>query len=680
MTKVRIAVIAIFVFAFVLLLFDAPVIYDKSVDFINAKAGTELNHFVNVPFHLGLDLQGGTHLVYEADTSLVESADKSSSLEGVRDVIERRVNAFGVSEPIVQVNKSNEKWRVIVELAGISDVKEAIAMIGETPLLQFKEENNIPARDLTADEVKLLNDTNKEAKQKADQALKDVLAGQDFLEVASQYEGGVEINPINGALKVNLDKAGELGWVEAGDAYDYLYEYADQVEPGKIYNKLIENENGYYILKVNDKKETGSDVRASHILICYQGADNCTAEYTKEEALQKINDLKEKATPKNFAQLAKDSSTGPTGPTGGDLGWFSAGQMVPEFDKAVYEMQVGAISDVVETQFGYHLIYKTDEKPIIQYDVAQIPIAKMTAQDILPPQDDWINTELTGKQLKSASVQFDQHTNIPSVALEFDKDGEALFADITERNVNKLVAIYLDGEPISIPRVNEKITGGGAVISGDFDIAEAKLLAQRLNAGALPVPITLVSQQTVGASLGADSLQKSLFAGMIGLFLVILFMLLYYRLPGVLAILALGIYGITVLFIFKIIPVTLTLAGIAGFILSIGMAVDANVLIFERLKEELRAGKPLGSAIDEGFKRAWSSIRDGNVSTLITCFILAWFGTSMIKGFAITLGIGVILSMFSAVVVTRQFLYLFVNPKKMEKRLWLFGVKKKSDK
>ncbi|MBT5338568.1 protein translocase subunit SecD [Candidatus Falkowbacteria bacterium] len=353
--------------------------------------------------------------------------------------------------------------------------------------------------------------------------------------------------------------------------------------------------------------------------------------------------------------------------------------MVPEFDEAVFTMEVDAISEVVETQFGYHLINKTEERPIIEYDVAQVQIKKMVETEILPPQEPWKNTELTGKHLKNARVEFDPNTNFPEVALVFNDEGKDLFAEVTKRNVGKPVAIFLDGEPISVPRVNEQISGGEAIITGDFDIQEAKLLSQRLNAGALPVPIDLISQQTVGASLGADSLQKSLFAGIVGLILVALFMIIYYRLPGLLAVLALLIYGVIILFIFKAIPVTLTLAGIAGFILSVGMAVDANVLIFERLKEELRMGKPLGTAIDEGFKRAWTSIRDGNVSTLITCFILAWFGTSMIKGFAITLGIGVILSMFSAVVVTRQLLYMFVNPEKHDKRLWLFGIKKKSD-
>ena len=286
-----------------------------------------------------------------------------------------------------------------------------------------------------------------------------------------------------------------------------------------------------------------------------------------------------------------------------------------------------------------------------------------------------MNTQLTGKQLDGASVYFDPNTGAPNVSLDFDSEGKDLFADITKRNISKKVAIYLDGYPISVPTVQQEITDGRAIISGAFTLEEAKQLAQRLNAGALPVPITLVSQQTVGASLGEISLQRSLTAGLIGLILVALFMIVIYRLPGVLSVLALGVYGVVVLLLFKGLAVTLTLAGIAGFILSIGMAVDANVLIFERMKEELRAEKPLRTAIDEGFNRAWTSIRDGNISTLITCVILGTFGTSVVQGFAITLGIGVVISMFSAVVISKTFLR-FVSGWKGIRKGFLFGVKK----
>jgi preprotein translocase subunit SecD len=338
-------------------------------------------------------------------------------------------------------------------------------------------------------------------------------------------------------------------------------------------------------------------------------------------------------------------------------------------------MEVGSISEVVETPFGFHLIYKQDERQIEEYKISFIFIKKMTAEDILGMSADWKNTELTGKNLKRATVQFNPNDNSPEVSLEFDSEGAKLFEEITDRNVGKEVAIFLDAYPISAPTVNEKITGGKAVISGGFDIKEAKLLAQRLNAGALPIPIELVEQKTVGASLGKASVEDSLKAGIIGLILVALYMIIFYRLPGLLAVISLGVYGLLILAIFKLWPVTLTLSSLAGFILSIGMAVDANVLIFERLKEELRYGKPLGKAIDEGFKRAWPSIRDGNYSTLITCFILIQFTTSIVRGFALTLGLGILMSIFSAIVVTKNLLKL-VAGKRLENNSWLMGVKK----
>ena len=226
------------------------------------------------------------------------------------------------------------------------------------------------------------------------------------------------------------------------------------------------------------------------------------------------------------------------------------------------------------------------------------------------------------------------------------------------------------------PTVNESISGGRAVISGLADINEAKTIVQRLNAGALPVPIELISQQTVGASLGQKSLQESLRAGLFGLLLVALFMILYYRLPGLLSVFSLLVYGSVLLALFKLIPVTLSLAGLAGLILSIGMAVDANVLIFERLREELAEGRRLSQAVSNAFARAWPSIRDGNASTLITTAILMWFSTSIVKGFAVTLFFGVLISMFSAVVVTKTFVLLLAGDW-LEKRPWLIGVPKK---
>lgn len=438
---------------------------------------------------LGLDLQGGAHLVYQADFKDIQVSDRLDALNSVRDTIERRVNSFGVSEPLVQISGTD---RFIVELPGIKDVNEAIKQIGQTPLLEFKLENS-----------------------------EAINAGKP------DAEGRVVINE------------------------------ADQ----------------------------------------------------------------------------------------------------------------------------------------------------------------WKPTGLSGKQLKRASVDYQQGKGISNqvvVRLEFDDAGKKLFSDITSANVGKSIAIFLDSQVISAPVVQTAITDGVAIITGNFTVAQAKELVTRLNSGALPVPIRLLSQQNVGASLGKESIQKSLTAGIIGMLLIALFMVTYYRFPGFLAVIALIIYAAVAFSVFKIglsftavvlvgfffflgltvngwlslvsllsyifliflkglSPVTLTLAGIAGFILSIGMAVDANILIFERVKEEIRAGKDIHKAVEDGFARAWLSIRDSNVSSLITTTILYFFGTPSIKGFAVTLGIGILISMFTAITVTRTFLRLFVGNNILTYP-WLFGV------
>lgn len=507
--------------------------------------------------HLGLDLQGGTHLIYQADMSQIPGGEKSSALEGVRDVIERRVNAFGVSEPVVQTTSN---YRLIVELAGVQDVNQAIQMIGETPLLEFKEEKIIKETAPISDEE--LSQETIVAKTKAEEINQRALSGEDFSSLAMEFSE----------------------------------------DPG-----------------------------------------------------------------------TKDN--------GGDLGWAKRGTFVPEFDKIIFDdLSVGEIfPEPVETQFGYHIIKKINERGGGEdYEVHSSHILFMAETSIGASNEPiWENTALSGKHLKRAEVQFDPNSGAPSVGIDFNDEGKDLFKELTEKNIGKRVAIFLDGQVISAPVVNEAIPDGSAVISGNFTLAEAKLLTQRLNAGALPVPINLISQQTIGATLGNIFMQKSLVAGLIGLITVALFMLFYYRLPGLLSIIALAIYSLVVLAIFEILPVTLTLAGIAGFILSIGMAVDANILIFERMKEELKLGKPLGFAIEEGFRRAWLSIRDSNFSSIITCAVLIWFGTSMIKGFAITLAIGILVSMFSALLVTKTFLIL-LSGQKMEKYLWFFGVANKA--
>jgi preprotein translocase subunit SecD len=293
---------------------------------------------------------------------------------------------------------------------------------------------------------------------------------------------------------------------------------------------------------------------------------------------------------------------------------------------------------------------------------------------------------LTGKYFKpNAQVVFSSEPGQqgrPQVAFELHGDGPKLFEQITTRLVGQPLGIFLDDQLVSDPIVQSVLRDGGVITfssltPGSEVLKEARTLAIQLNAGALPVPISIVQEQAVDATLGSDSIRKSILAGEVGLGIVLLFMVVYYRLPGLLASCALVTYALLVLAVFKLWPVTLTLAGIAAFILSIGMAVDANILIFERMKEEFRAGRTLGAAIEAGFARAWTSIRDSNVSTMITCAILFWFGSnfgaSMVTGFAVTLFFGVIVSMFTAIMVTRTFLRLFIGSR-WASNAALFGV------
>lgn len=378
---------------------------------------------------LGLDLIGGTHLVYDVDLSAVADSDRVSVVNGLRDVMERRVNIFGVSEPLVTTAKSGDTHRIIIELAGIRDVNEAINLIGRTALLEFRE---VP--------------------------------------------------------------------------FDF---------------------------------------------------------------------------------------------TGGELAYASTSA-----------------------------------------------------------------SGLTGRDFKRAQPSLNPTTFQSQIDVEFTAEGARLFEEITARNIGRPLPILLDGQMISAPIVQDKIIGGRAVISGQFSDQEAKNLASLLNAGALPAPVRLVSQQTIGASLGLDSLKKTLIAGLIGAGLVMLFMMGYYRWFGFFASLALVMYVIFTLAVFKGISMTMTLSGVAGFILSIGMAVDANVLIFERTKEEMKKGLARWSALEEGFRRAWPSIRDSNIATIITSLILYTFTSSFVKGFALSLLIGVLISMFSAITVTRSWLRVFMrNPR-----------------
>lgn len=298
------------------------------------------------------------------------------------------------------------------------------------------------------------------------------------------------------------------------------------------------------------------------------------------------------------------------------------------------------------------------ETPILEFR-----LAKPNAEDIFTNNPEasidelFVPTGLSGRYLSRARMEFDPNTGAPLIGIQFNSEGKDLFATLTREHKGEILAIILDGGVLSAPVIQDEIRDGNAQITGTFTADEAKALVRNLNYGALPVPIMLSTSQTIGASLGESALAAGVRAGVIGFIALSIFLILWYRLPGLVSVLALISYIILSLAIFKLIPVTLTAAGMAGFILSIGMAVDANVLIFERAKEELKKGKSIYDALHEGFHRAWLSIRDSNISSIITAVVLFWLGTSAVKGFALTLGVGVLVSMFTAITLSRSFLF-----------------------
>lgn len=604
-------------------------------------------------FRLGLDLQGGAHLVYQADMSGIPSDQHTDALEGIRDVVERRVNAFGVSEPLVQT--INDQNRIIVELAGVFDVSDAISEIGETPILEFK----IPNENINVD------------------ASEDQ---QAEIDAAQDIERETALGHLDTALEADSLSAleGDFSVLDfvIDDTHPVFDGLATQIEEDNlrvgVIDGLYESTSAIHVVELREIIE-GEEIELSHILICHNEIASCESERSKDDALALAEEIADDSTASNFADKAIELSEGPTGPNGGNLGWVVPGQMVQSFNDAAFDLQDGQISDVVESEFGYHIIYRSDSRENNSYEISEVELPWTTLSDIIDI-DPWENTELSGKHIRRASVASDPNTGAWFVSLEFNSEGADLFATLTEERVGNVIGIFLDETPISTPVVQQAIYGGEASITGAFTIDEAKLLAQRLNAGALPVPIDLISQQTVGPTLGAASLERSINAALIGFALVAIFMVLYYRLAGLLAVLSLTVYTATNLALYKWLGVTMTLSSIAGFILSIGMAVDANVLIFERLKEELKSGRDLRTAIDEGFRRAWTSIRDGNLTTLIAAAVLFSMSTSFIKGFALTLALGILVSMLTAIFVTRillQWVSLLVKNK------WLYNGPKK---
>ena len=421
--------------------------------------GVYTNHITNSrPFHFGLDLSGGSYLLYDADTSEIAEQDKASTMGILQDIIERRINVFGVSEPRVRVNESSGNWRLSVELPGITDLNEAIDVIGATPVLEFKTE------------------------------------AENFSDIIA--------------------------------------------EQGKVLEAL------------NTGQEIPDDI---------------------------------------------------------DSEFFSA-----------------------EAYIDSH--------------------------------------GLTGRYLEEAKLQFTQVgqgqlAGRPYIALTFNQEGAEIFREMTSTNIGKTIAIYLDGKLVSAPVVNVEITDGNAIIEGSFTPIEARAIVDQLNTGALPLPISLAETQTIGPTLGSESLFSGLKSVMIGFVAIAIVLILWYRLSGLLSIISLMIYGAIMLTLFQFIPVVLTVAGIAGFLVSLGIAVDGNILVFERVKEELHAGNGVEDALRAGFLRAWQPIRDAGITSLISGVILFYFGSSLLVGFALIFSMGVLTAFLSTMLVSRVLLFSFASDK-----------------
>ena len=672
--------------AFLLLLtlvssvYDFPYLWNKSAEAVKNVTKWQPPVLNESPYRLGLDLQGGTHLVYEADMSSIPAGDQADALEGVRDVIERRVNAFGVSEPIVQTINSGGAQRVIVELAGVLDVNQAINEIGETPVLEFKEPGVDLGRDLTEEEKATLVQLNKDELATANAMLARAKKDEDFAKLMEEANPStspeVDITTdVGSEAIVNATPATIKNVTADSPRYGVIGKAIEtsRVRAGGIVPTVLDTPEGYAVVKYIGVSD-GQEMLLSHILTCFEGKTGCSNTLSALDASLRMEEIKKEATPENFAELAKARSDDPSAAqNSGDLDWVKPGATVPA---EAAKLAKGAISNVVETDFGYHLIYKRDERTIKTYEIQRILLKKSGISDVVPDASPWKSTGLSGKHLARASAQFDPQTNIPYVNLEFNAEGGELFAQITAAHIGDPIAIFLDGQPISTPTVQQAIYGGQAVINGSFTVDEAKLLAQRLNAGALPVPVKLLSQETVGPTLGIASLHKSVIAGLVGFLLVALFMIVVYRLPGLLAVAALVLYTVLNLAAYRLFGVTISLSGIAGLVLSLGIAVDANVLIFERMKDEYRSGRDFSLAIEEGFRRAWAPIRDGHMTTFISAAVLYAFSSSFVRGFALTLGVGVVLSLFTAITVTRTYVRVAASFETLRKP-GLFAFKRK---
>ena len=396
----RILAIVMIVATLAAAVYDFPAIWNQTASFAQENTGVEVPRMQEESFKLGLDLQGGTHLVYDADMSEIPEADRVSALAGVRDVIERRVNAFGVSEPLVQTTINDGNYRIIVELAGIKDTNAAIEQIGETPVLEFKEPGQSAQREPTEEEQRQLEETQKQQREAAQEVLDQALAGEDFDTLVTQHSVGNTDGETPGRVD-GLSKEVPL--------YEPIVTSIDEnnVAEGQIVPEVVENPEGLNIVK-NLGESQSKEMLLSHILICYEGATGCENPIPEIEAATKISQLKDQATPENFADLAEENSTD-KGLGGGDLGWVGPGETVTQFQAAAASLDVGEISGTVKTEFGFHLIHKRDQRDTQTQTVQRVLMPLDDVNDVVPTSP-WKNTELSGKYLEDANVQFDQNT------------------------------------------------------------------------------------------------------------------------------------------------------------------------------------------------------------------------------------------------------------------------------
>ena len=573
---------------------------------------------------LGLDLQGGIHLVYQANLADPDTGEpvevSPDQMEALQRAIERRVNSSGLGEPIIQILGED---RLLIQLPGVRDRDRAVSLIGETARLEFKRRELNVARDV------------------AEITQEDILS--------------VSVGPMP-----SDEPDAEAGASPSPEASE---EAAQQPPPPPEVLEALQN-----VIQEQGLADDGPP----KLLIEFTdaGAENMQA--LLDRLQQSFPSFPTDGSPIDAIRLTPPSSLDVT-VEGAEYQRFTVSSFaiarVPDSNTFAIDLPPNADN---EAQSMADARARVGDAPTIFFTEIQGFVDE--------------DTGLTGDDLARAFPGQHATSQLPIVNLEFDDNGTRVFGELTidivrkaeETGVRDQIAIILDGEELISPQVNTPITAGTAIIEGgaDFTIERVRDLALLLESGRLPVPITLIQERDVDAILGADSLAKSVVAGFVGLGLVLAFMTLYYRLPGFMASLALLIYATLVLAIFKLTPVTLTLSGVAALILSIGMAVDANILIFERMKDELRAGRTLLSSINIGFDRAWPAIRDGNVSTLITCAILFWFadqlGASIVQGFAVTLAIGVGVSMFTAITVSRTLLRFTASARfARANRLWL---------